>query len=374
MLQTNCVAIYMRSLLFLQLLSRLHGSVVILPDDYIWRTTGSAWFEGRDADVAFNGYSEDCNREFSTDHLLDLTSHPSKNDQHANLMAVFNALDGLNWKRNDNWGIGDPCFQGWYGVVCDCNGDVVRISLVDNALSGNLPPQLGQITHLSEIYLQTSLRSSQGYLNPSPNQITGSMPSLSDLRYLRVLDVSLNKVTSLPSDIRLNTNLEVLSASGNLLTSLPTDIGQLVKLKVLELNDNNISAVFPISDICQMTKIYVFNIGNNSFSGPLFHACLLLLNPLVFDVAGPHPTAVGSYNLLSGSFSKTVIQGWTNINGGYLSVYQQFGLTGDIPDACLDLRFCYTSNFNAHGNLAWIAGNPGDVPDIVYETINLATQ
>lgn len=364
----------MRVYIILQLILVTKGSVIIVPDDYIWRDIESSWFDARATDMTYSSHSCDFTRAFSSDSLLDLTSVPSMDDQRNKLMAIFDALDGGNWKRNDNWGIGDPCFQGWFGLVCDCEGNVVRISLVDNALSGTVPIELGQITHLQEIYLQTSQRSSQGYTNPYKNQITGGLPSLSALTSLRVLDVSLNLITSLPIDISLNTNLEVLSASGNLLTSLPTNIGHLVNLRVLELNDNQISATFPTSAICLLSKIYVFNVGNNSLSGQLYDPCLRLLNPLVFDVAGPHPTAVGTYNLLTGDFPKNVAQDWTNINSGYLSVYQQFGLTGEIPEACLDLRFCYTSNFDAHGNLAWIAGNPGDVPDIVYDTIELATQ
>ena len=137
----------MRVYILLQLILVTKGSVIIVPDDYIWRDIESSWFDARATDMTYSSHSCGFNRAFSADSLLDLTSVPSIDDQRNKLMAIFDALDGGNWKRNDNWGIGEPCFQGWFGLVCDCDGNVVRISLVDNALSGSIPIELGQITH-----------------------------------------------------------------------------------------------------------------------------------------------------------------------------------------------------------------------------------
>jgi hypothetical protein len=181
----------------------------------------------------------------------------------------------------------------------------------------------------------------------------------------------MNQITSLPSDINLNTKLEVLSASGNRITSFP-NVGGMINLKILELSDNLISDSFPVTAICQLSKIYILDLGKNSFSGTFYDPCLKNLNPLIFDIAGPHPIAIGTFNSLTGVVPQELMTSWTNIDNGYFSVYQQFGLTGHVPTTCVDLRFCYKANFAYHGDLAWISGQPSDVPQAVYDTIELA--
>ena len=350
------------------------ASSVIVPDEYIWRNRSSSWFANRQEDSSSGNCPYLGESSYSSDSLATLVSDPLRYSQSTKLMAIFGSLGGVNWRRNDNWGQGDPCFQNWYGLICDCDANVIGIQLVDNGLVGTIPNELGQLTHLTEIYLQSTQRYSTGYSNPFMNRIAGSVPSLTNLLELTVLDISFNEIEFLPADIGSNLNLEVLSAAGNKLTSLPSNLGLLTRLRILELNDNLISSIFPTSEICSLGNIYVLNLGNNSLSGTLYDTCLRGLDPLVFDVAGPHPTTIGSYSLLNGSLPKSLVDTWNNINQGYMSVYQQFGMSGDIPEACIDLRFCYTANFLSHGNLAWITGNPGDVPQVVYDTIALATQ
>jgi hypothetical protein len=182
---------------------------------------------------------------------------------------------------------------------------------------------------------------------------------------------SYNDLTNLPSDIALNTALEVLSASGNRISSFP-NLSGLTKLKILELSDNGMTGIFPVATICQLGSIYILNLGNNRFSGTFYDACLKNLNPLIFDIAGPYPETFAAFTSLTGDVPKDLMENWSNIENGYFSVYQQFGLSGYVLTACIDLRFCYKSNFAYHSDLAWIAGHPGDVPQTVYDTIDLA--
>jgi len=366
----------MRAIGGFQIFPMIYSAAIITPSDYILRNTLSTWFMDRGDDISFSGCLNTVPRSYSIDARMDITADGSRGPVYSRLMSLFAALGGNQWRRKDNWGVGDPCFQGWYGVECDCHGNIIRLSLIDNSLQGTIPAELGQITSLSEIYLHNTVKASPGYMNPYANDIVGPMPNLGGLSSLRVLDISLNSIESLPVDIHSNTNLEVLSATGNRITSLPNGLGNLVKLRILELEDNQIAGIFPISQVCNLASLYIFNVGNNSLTGQLIDSsfCLRSLDPLIFDISGPHPSSVGSYNSLTGNVPKSLVDTWSNIGQGYLSVYQQFGLVGDVPDACMDLRFCYTSNFMAHGNLAWVAGNAGDVPQVVYDTIGLATQ
>ena len=60
------------------------------------------------------------------------------------LETIFNALDGPNWKRRDNWLSGKPLNE-WLGVKCKdvhTSSRVVKINLRSNGLSGEIPKSI----------------------------------------------------------------------------------------------------------------------------------------------------------------------------------------------------------------------------------------
>ena len=79
-------------------------------------------------------------------------------------------------------------------------------------------------------------------LDLSRNLLTGSLPTeVAKLQYLKVLDLSNNKFTSVPPELGNLRNLEVLNLSNNLITSLPYELGNLSNLKVLNISGNEYS-------------------------------------------------------------------------------------------------------------------------------------
>jgi hypothetical protein len=44
-------------------------------------------------------------------------------------------------------------FCGWYGIACDVNGHVPIFDLVENRLTGTLPPEIGNLSRLNKLYL-----------------------------------------------------------------------------------------------------------------------------------------------------------------------------------------------------------------------------
>jgi Leucine-rich repeat (LRR) protein len=91
-----------------------------------------------------------------------------------------------------------------------------------------------------------------------PSNIAGNYPSLT------VLDLSGNKIESLPPNLRFLTSLRALYLADNRLTRIPADIGKLVNLTILVLRDNNI-ALLP-KEIGKLTHLTDLHLQGNKLA------------------------------------------------------------------------------------------------------------
>ena len=106
------------------------------------------------------------------------------------LVALYNSTDGDNWRRNDNWLSNKPIGE-WFGVFTNERGRVIRLDIAENGLNGPIPPELGNLTRLTTLYLQHNLRS----LDLSGNRLAGIIPpELGNLTGLQALHLSGNQL------------------------------------------------------------------------------------------------------------------------------------------------------------------------------------
>ncbi|KAI3720891.1 hypothetical protein L2E82_31889 [Cichorium intybus] len=125
-----------------------------------------------------------------------------------------------------------------------------------SGLSGNLPPQIGNLKNLVNIDL-------------NGNSISGSIPdSLGNLSSLRTLELVSNQISgTLPDSIGRLSSLETLYLSSNLISGpLPDSLGRLSSLVDLDLSNNEINGTLPLS-IGQLTNLINFNIDQNLLRG-----------------------------------------------------------------------------------------------------------
>eukprot|EP01096_Ripella_sp_DP13-Kostka_P002443 TRINITY_DN1326_c0_g2_i1.p1 TRINITY_DN1326_c0_g2~~TRINITY_DN1326_c0_g2_i1.p1 ORF type:complete len:107 (-),score=6.65 TRINITY_DN1326_c0_g2_i1:319-639(-) len=62
------------------------------------------------------------------------------------LNELYEATNGANWIINTNWTLGDPCLNGWYGVVCS-DSSVTQLNLGFNQLVGTIPNSISNLVN-----------------------------------------------------------------------------------------------------------------------------------------------------------------------------------------------------------------------------------
>ena len=252
------------------------------------------------------------------------------------LVALYNALDGPNWNNNTNWLTGEPV-SSWYGIMTNDSGRVETIELSYNNLSGTIPPEIGNLMNLINLYLGNNQLTGSippelgnlmniNDLRINRNQLTGSIPyELGDLAYLGLLQLDNNQLTgSIPIELGNIKNLQYLYLNDNQLTdSIPPELGNLVILWGLYLNNNQLSGTIP-PELGNLVILKRLELVNNQLTGSIPQEIGNLVNLEFLDLRG---------NQLSGSIPQE-IGNLANLEYLFLAGNQ---LTGSIPTEIGDL-------------------------------------
>ena len=132
--------------------------------------------------------------------------------ERAALVALYEATDGPNWVDAENW-LTDAPLGEWYGVDTDASGRVVWVNLsgrwdsdarewIPYGLSGPIPPELGSLTNLDNLFL-------------GQNELTGPIPpELGDLARLESLNLGGNDLTGpIPPELGSLADCSVMPSS-----------------------------------------------------------------------------------------------------------------------------------------------------------------
>ncbi len=173
------------------------------------------------------------------------------------LYALYNDTNGDQWIDNTNW-LSDEPVSTWYGITVS-GGNVVNIQSVFNGLAGSIPPELGNLTSLEELNLQ-----SRG--------LTGSIPpELGNLTHLQSLDITSDRTLSggIPPELGSLTNLHHLNLDYNNLTGLiPPELGNLTSLTYLRLARNKLTGAIP-PELGNLTSLIFLYLYDNNLTGSI---------------------------------------------------------------------------------------------------------
>ena len=153
----------------------------------------------------------------------------------ANILSVlYNSTGGAEWSSNENWASTEPVFT-WQGVGIGTGGHVAALWLGWNQLTGQIPPELGNLVNLRELSLRH-------------NQLAGTIPAeLGNLTNLRQLWLGSNQLTgAIPPELGNLSNLQGLRLSDNGLTGIiPPELSDLTSLWTLQLAGNELTGCIP---------------------------------------------------------------------------------------------------------------------------------
>ena len=160
------------------------------------------------------------------------------------------------------------------------------LGLTGNQLTGEIPSEIGNLTNLERLYLYDNQLSGEipveignltnlTYLNLWDNQLTGEIPvEIGNLTNLTYLNLGSNQLTGeIPPEIGNLTNLTVLYLLHTQLTGeIPPELGNLTNLNILLLNDNQLTGEIP-PEIGNLTNLYYLFISDNQLTSLPYTIC-----------------------------------------------------------------------------------------------------
>lgn len=197
----------------------------------------------------------------ATEHRLPPPCHFNElplNEQQS-LTNLYNATNGNNWERNDNWFSPAPLNEWWGLQVLSDECHITEIKLDGNQLTGNIPANL----QFDELH----------FLRLDHNDIVGSVPNFANLPQLRKLDLSHNELTGTIPDFDNVPQLEDLYLQENNLTGQLPNFTSMAQLEWLFVGDNQLTGLIP--DFDNLPNLVFLEVCPNNFVGnlPSFDNC-----------------------------------------------------------------------------------------------------
>ncbi len=274
------------------------------------------------------------------------------------LFALFNRTNGSEWTDRTNWNSDVP-LGDWYGVTTNEQGQITKLNLANNNLSGFLPSELGRLADL----VRMDFSSNEGLTGPLPQTFSGLLSlevlSLEGTQICAPPDAKIHEwlsgipqVSVIADCIDTGPEWYVLATlynstdgpnwnnNENWLGQSPLDEWHGVitdgdgRVTVLELDSNGLTGSIP-PELGQLSSLERLVLFNNGLSGPVPPELgqLSRLEYLHFsrnDLSGLIPPELGQLDNLE----------WLVLSNN--------GLSGSIPPEIGQMT--NLSNFNLSGN------------------------
>lgn len=203
------------------------------------------------------------------------------------LIAIYNALDGDNWKNKTNWCSDKPVGE-WHGIRTNNDGQVDCIDLRSNNLNGSIPNAIGRFNRIRTIRL-------------NDDGIKGEIPdSLYYLRSLYHLTIGSSNISgAISNKVNQLNQLEDLGLSGPFY-SFPSSVSGLVNLTEISFAQGMFSSFEFVGGLSKLRRLSIY--GNREvFSFP---SSIGELNNLLTLVISCNPKMIGKIPSTIGNLTR----------------------------------------------------------------------
>ncbi|NRB40126.1 MAG: hypothetical protein HRU20_16950 [Pseudomonadales bacterium] len=196
------------------------------------------------------------------------------------LTTIYTSTGGDNWTNKAGWSATGPIACTADGISCDGSDNVVNLNFYSNNLVGTLPPEIGNLVHLTVLTLSWN-----SGLDVVLTDTIGGLTQLTDLNavavgsfnelpvefgqltLLETVDITSNNclIPSIPDSFANLVNLVDLRVSGCQLTTVPASFGSLPMLKTLDLTSQPSLSSLP-AEFGNLPSLEVLQLYNDGFT------------------------------------------------------------------------------------------------------------
>ncbi|KAK8601423.1 hypothetical protein V6N13_058866 [Hibiscus sabdariffa] len=194
------------------------------------------------------------------------------------------------WKASGVIALADCNLKAIPDEVWNCGSSATVLDVNDNSIQ-NVPNKISCLNSIQKLLLNANGISDKAIqweglaslkyltvLSITHNQLTTLPPALGSLTSLRELHVANNKLTTLPNEIGLLTQLEVLKADYNRITTIPACIEECGSLVEVDLSGNLLSELpDTFGNLHNLKALHLSNNGLKSLPCTLLKHCLQLV-------------------------------------------------------------------------------------------------
>ena len=194
----------------------------------------------------------------------------TSNEELEALKLFYKETNGLFWINNNNWLIGDPCINNWFGVHCNLRGNIIGLIFNENYIQGIISSEvISRLIYLEKIIIINTLKYKSSSSENNIFYVSPNIWKLSRLNEIIIRNVDLfQSINSLfpENDKNILSNIEIIELDYNKIFGELPDFNRFKRLKSFSLSNNNLSGTLDNLNTL-ISDITIIQLNDNRLTG-----------------------------------------------------------------------------------------------------------